>query len=95
MSGTVKTSFFKLGNTDTPVGEGIRATAVNFKGGWDRARDKGIDITPELRKALIEDLGVDSDRLRFYVDQLVDPKQSRPDANDFKTPVVVPLQRKL
>ncbi len=64
-------------------------SSVSFKKGWDKAREDGFDISPELRKSLIEDLGIHPDCVRSYVDAMMDNKGSKPDVNDYKMPVVV------
>ena len=89
---TVRTAFLALGKTDSPVGQRVRAAASDFKTGWDRAREDGVDISPELRQAYI-DLGVAPDQVQNYVDHMMDSSRGRPDVNDYSEAVVVPFDK--
>lgn len=72
----------------------VRATAGEFKTGWDAAGRDGA-VTPELTKAL-EEIGVHPERAQHYMDALMASKRPgsgipNPDPKDYATPVVTPI----
>lgn len=91
MVANVKSAFFKLGQTDSPVGKVIRESAGSFAS-FDEARKDEIDISPKLRQAIVE-AGVHEDRVREYVDDLMNMKTPTPKVSDFLQPKVIPFPK--
>jgi len=88
----LKDSFlYRLGKGDSPHGKTIREVAEEFKSGWDKAREDGVDISPQYRRALIEDMGIHPDRVRAYVDALMDKDTPKPNPEDYKDPIVIKI----
>lgn len=74
----------------------IRETAKVFKEGWDRAGREGF-VSPELSKALQEDLGIHPERVQDFVTARqahMSGRGNAPDPADYKEPKIVPIHKK-